>query len=281
MFTTIISTPALAENLQNPSWTILDCRYTLADPNQGESEYILAHIPGAVYVHLDRHLSAPVIPKKTGRHPLPDPDQAASFFAQIGIGDETQVVVYDAAGGASAAGRAWWMLRWLGHEAVAVLDGGWIKWRGEDRPTQSGVEIHSPRQFRAALNSKMTVDAEEVESIIHRTDFRLLDSRSADRYRGENEVIDPVAGHIPGALSLPYAENLNPDGTFRSREALNKRFQSAIGLIPVDQVVFYCGSGVTAAHNILAVAHAGLGMPRLYVGSWSEWIVDPGRPIER
>jgi thiosulfate/3-mercaptopyruvate sulfurtransferase len=242
-------------------------------------DYIEAHIPGAIYVHLDKALSAPIVAGKTGRHPLPSPEYAAEFFANCGIGEKTQVVAYDAAGGAVAAVRAWWMLKWLGHEAVAVLDGGWQKWQREGRTVSSKMESRSSIKFKPQVRTDLSVDVASVQKMIDDPGSCLLDSRSADRYRGENETIDPVAGHIPGAVSAPYQDNLKPDGTFRSPEELRERFQSLIGETPVDEVVFYCGSGVTAIHNILAVAHAGLGMPKLYPGSWSEWITDPERPI--
>lgn len=281
MFTTLITTHDLAQNLKNPNWVILDCRFDLANPDQGEVDYILAHIPGAVYVHLNRDLSAPVLPGKTGRHPLPEPEQAASFFSRCGIGNEVQVVAYDAAGGASAAVRAWWMLRWLGHEAAAVLDGGWQKWLREQLPVSTGVETNPPRVFQWKLRPELVVGVHEVEAMAAQAQPGLFDSRAAERFRGENETIDPVAGHIPGAISLPYSENLNPDGTFKSPQELRDRFLTALGQTPVERAVFYCGSGVTAIHNILAVAYAGLGMPRLFAGSWSEWITDPRRPIAR
>jgi thiosulfate/3-mercaptopyruvate sulfurtransferase len=281
MYNSVISTQALADHLSDLNWILFDCQYSLANPGQGQSDYIVAHIPGAVYVHLDLDLSGPVIPGKTGRHPLPDPRQAAATFSRIGVAEGMQVVVYDAAGGASAAVRAWWMLHWLGHEAAAVLDGGWQKWQGEGRPTVSGIETRKPASFNPVLHPELVVDAREVERLIKQPAPCLFDSRAVERYRGENETIDPVAGHIPGARSAPYSENLNPDGTLRSPEALRERFQTLIGDIPAAESVFYCGSGVTAIHNILAMAYAGLGMARLYAGSWSEWITNPQRPVAR
>ncbi len=177
------------------------------------------------------------------------------------------------------SGRLWWMLRWLGHDAVAVLDGGWQVWQGEGRATRSGEETRLPVEFIPQPRPELAVDADAVQTL--RTDdaYKVVDSRAADRYRGENETIDPIGGHIPGAISGPFAENLGPDGRFKSPEALRNRFEALLGGTPADHTVFYCGSGVSAAHNILALAHAGLGDARLYPGSWSEWIVDPQRPV--
>jgi len=187
-------------------------------------------------------------------------------------------VAYDDAGGAMAA-RLWWMLRWLGHEAVAVLDGGWPAWRSEGGAEQSGIETRPARTFSPNPQPHLLVEVDQVEQI--RTDpaFHLIDSRGADRYRGENETIDPVAGHIPGAVSGPFAKNLDKEGRFQSQAALKARFQDLLGDASPESAVFYCGSGVTAAHNLLAMAHAGLGDGRLYAGSWSEWITDPTRPV--
>ena len=190
-------------------------------------------------------------------------------------------MVYDAAGGALAAARAWWMLRWLGHKSVAVLDGGWQKWKLEYRPVQAGEENRPAAHFVSDLHLGINVSTPEVEAGISSGEFLLFDSRSAERYRGENETIDPVAGHIPGAISAPYLDNLNPDGTFLSKQDLRVRFEALLGNIPLEKAVFYCGSGVTAAHNLLAMEYAGLGQARLYAGSWSEWITDPRRPVAK
>jgi thiosulfate/3-mercaptopyruvate sulfurtransferase len=281
MFTSIISPQLLEANLSNPQWKILDCRFYLADPEQAESEYLESHLPGAVYAHLDRDLCAPVVPGVTGRHPLPDVSKLAGFFGRCGIGPGSQVVVYDAQGGALAAARAWWLLRWLGFDAVAVLNGGWPYWVKEGMPVRKGVESTETALFSARLRPDLLVDSKQVETLILGTDFRLLDSRSADRFRGENETLDPVAGHIPGAISVPYAENLNQDGTLLSPDRLRNRFSSILGDIPASQAVVYCGSGVTAILNILAMEIAGLGTARLYPGSWSEWITNSGRPVSR
>ncbi len=281
MYTTFISTNDLALHLHEANWVILDCRYAMVNPAQSEADYLTAHIPGAVYLRLEGDLAAPAVKGVTGRHPLPDAKNASRVFSRCGITSGVQVVAYDAAGGAMAAARAWWMLRWLGHTAVAVLDGGLQKWQQDGNPVSSGVETNTQRRFKPRIKPEMVMTSREVAARMGQDGFKLLDSRSADRFKGENETVDPVAGHIPGAQSVPYAENLNPDGTMRSAADLQRRFSAILGALPGTQAVFYCGSGVTACHNILAMEHAGLGLARLYAGSWSEWITNPDRPIIR
>ncbi|HXF63412.1 MAG TPA: sulfurtransferase [Caldilineaceae bacterium] len=277
-YTTLISTEALAAHLGDPEWAVVDCRFSLADPALGRLRYLEAHIAGAVYADLNQNLSAAVRPGKTGRHPLPDVQTFAATLGRWGIGPGVQVVVYDDAGGGMAA-RLWWMLRWLGHDAVAVLDGDWRAWQREGRPTAQGEETRPPRSFIPHLREGWVATAEEVAARLGKPGLTLLDARAADRFRGENETLDPKAGHIPGARSAPYLENLDSRGYFLPPEALAARFAPLVGETPVEEVVVYCGSGVTAAHNLLALAHAGLGNARLYAGSWSDWITDPNRPI--
>ena len=279
-YNTLISTTELAQHLADPAWAIVDCRFSLADPERGRRDYALAHITGAVYAHLDEDLAGPIIPGVTGRHPLPAVDSAAEKFSAWGIDDRVQVVIYDDAGGAFAA-RLWWIMRWLGHDAVAVLDGGWPKWKSEGHETREGMAIRSSRRFVPRPRSDLLISTEEVESKLQDAGCKLFDSRTAERYRGENETIDPIAGHIPGAINAPYPDNLNPDGTLRSQEELRQRFAALLGDTPADHSTFYCGSGVTAAHNILALKHVGLDNAKLYAGSWSEWITDPNRPIAK
>ena len=277
-YTTLISTQELAARLDEPDWAVIDCRFALVDTEQGRQEYQQSHIAGAVYAHLDNDLSGPIIPGKTSRHPLPEIETFTQTVSNWGIDNTTQVVAYDAMGGAFAA-RLWWMLRWLGHKSVAVLDGGWPRWQQEDQPVRSGVESRQPRSFIPQPRPELLVEADAVMEIRSDPDHHLFDSRSADRYRGENETLDPVAGHIPGAVCLPFAENLGVDGAFLSPEVLKARFEEQLGDVPCERAVFYCGSGVTAAHNVLAMVHAGLGEARMYAGSWSEWITDPERPV--
>lgn len=276
---TLVTTPQLAEHLVDPDWAIIDCRFSLMDTERGRRDYKQAHIQGAVYAHLDEDLSGPIVGGKTGRHPLPDIDTLARTLSDFGIDANVQVVAYDDFGGAIAA-RLWWLLRWLGHDAVAVLDGGWPHWHSEDRMRHAGSESRETRVFIPHPRPNLLCSADDVLAICDDTPtIKLFDSRSAERYRGENETIDPVAGHIAGALSASYAENLDADGLFRSPQELRTRFRSLFGETAVEQSTFYCGSGVTAAHNLLALVHAGLGDARLYAGSWSEWINDPDRPI--
>lgn len=278
-FGPLIDCQALAGRLGDASCCVVDARFSLADPSQGERDYIYRHIPGALYAHLDRDLSGPIVPGRTGRHPLPDPDRLAATFGAWGIDAATQVVAYDGMGGALAAARLWWLLRWLGHEAVAVLDGGWAAWESEGRPTRAGRETQPPRRFVAQLRPELVVDATKVDAMRLDPAARLLDARGADRFRGENETIDPVAGHIPGARSAPFADNLGADGRFRPPAALRAHYAALLGSVSPERTAVYCGSGVTAAHDLLAMAQAGLDGARLYAGSWSEWITDPGRAV--
>ncbi|MFZ0532663.1 MAG: sulfurtransferase [Anaerolineales bacterium] len=280
-FTTTITVTELANHLGDPGWAIIDSRFKLANPEQGRIDYESSHIPGAVYAHLDEDLSGPIIKGVTGRHPLPSVERVSTVFSEFGIDSRVQVVAYDDTGGALAAGRVWWLLRWLGHEAVAVLDGGWQEWVKRGLAVVSGNEMRKPRKFVPYPRSDLIVSAEEIEIMQKDPHYRVLDVRSADRYRGENETIDPVAGHIPGAISAPYAGNLNPDGTFRSSESLATRYKRILRGVPIHHVVCYCGSGVTATHDILAMMKAGLGEARLYAGSYSEWITKPNRPVEK
>jgi len=277
---TIISVAELAIHLDDPDWVIVDGRFKLADPDQGQKDYAAAHIPGAVYAHLDHDLSGPIIKGVTGRHPLPSIEKATEVFSRLGIGAGVQVVAYDDMSGALAAGRVWWLLRWLGHDAVAILDGGWQAWVNHGYAVRGGVETRSGCGFIPHPREGLIVTAGEVDKMRMDPESRVLDARAADRFRGENETIDPVPGHIPGAISAPYMENLNPDGTFKDKASLAARYNQLLGNTPVNHVVCYCGSGITATHDILAMVVAGLGEPRLYAGSYSEWITDPKRPVD-
>jgi thiosulfate/3-mercaptopyruvate sulfurtransferase len=277
-YTTIVSTADLAAHIGDPTWAVIDCRFSLDAPDRGRLAYADAHVPGAAYAHLDEDLSGPVVRGRTGRHPLPEIGTLARTLSGWGIDADVQVVAYDDGAGAIAA-RAWWLLRWLGHDAVAVLDGGWPHWRAQGRPWRAGAERRPPRSFLPHPRAHLLIDSAAVLAAIADGRSRLLDARAAARYRGDDETIDPVAGHIPGALSAPYADNLAPDGRFRPAAELRRRFEALLGPIPPERAIFYCGSGVTAAHDLLALALAGLGDARLYAGSWSEWITDPTRPV--
>jgi thiosulfate/3-mercaptopyruvate sulfurtransferase len=200
-----------------------------------------------------------------------------------GIAPGTQVVVYDDSSGSMAAARLWWLLHWAGHEAAAVLDGGFQRWVAAGFPCESGAAVPgaSAESFTPRFCAEMAVDAGDVLAVIHDPDWVLLDARAADRYRGENETIDPVAGHIPGAVSAPWQDNMAADGSFKSPGELQERLEKLTGGRGPSRTVLYCGSGVTAAHEALAFVHAGKGMPRLYAGSWSHWITDPARPVAK
>ncbi len=281
-YTTLIDTQSAAENLWRPDWVFIDCRFSLADTGQGRRAYLDSHILGALYAHLDEDLCSPVVPGSTGRHPLPEAAFLVERFSRWGIDSGIQVVVYDdwpGAAGAVAA-RLWWSLRWLGHTAVAVLDGGWEAWLAEGHPLASGEEQSRPiRHFQAKEHPELLATTADVEQMRLDPAYRVFDSRAAERYRGLNETIDPVAGHVPGAWSAPFAGNMGAEGKFLPATVLRERFAALLSGVPAEKTVFYCGSGVSAAHNVLAMAHAGLGDARLYVGSWSEWIADPHRPV--
>jgi thiosulfate/3-mercaptopyruvate sulfurtransferase len=276
-FRTLISCSALGLHLGDEGIALVDCRFQLADPEWGETEYATAHIPGAVYAHLDRDLSGPKS-GTNGRHPLPDVAAFARTAARLGIGNNVQVVAYDQDYGMYAS-RLWWMLRWLGHDAVAVVDGGFARWVAEGRETRSGVETATPQTFTPSLRPEMIVDVDAVTSLCCDPSYRLVDARAPERYRGESETIDRVAGHIPGAANHFYQTNIGDDGSFRTPEDLRAHLGPAVGNVPPDRIVCYCGSGVTACHNLLALEHAGITGARLYPGSWSEWSSDPDRPV--
>lgn len=278
-YQTIIPPHELLPNLEDPDWAVLDCRFSLQDFDRGQGLYRDAHIPGAIYAHLNRDLSGEIIPGETGRHPLPEIAAFTKTLSGWGIDERVQVVAYDDRGGAIAA-RLWWMLRWLGHEKAAVLEGGWTAWLRAGFPVQKEIIGREPRSFKPQPHPEMAVDVKFMERASEKGEPALVDARDTERYRGEEEPIDPVAGHIPGAVSAPYIENLAADGTFRPGRELKERYQRLLAGRAGDQAVFYCGSGVTSAHDILAMVHAGMDMPRLYPGSWSEWLTDPSRPVE-
>jgi thiosulfate/3-mercaptopyruvate sulfurtransferase len=277
-YRTLISATELAANLGDANWAVIDCRFSLADTEQGRRFYLASHIPGAIYAHMDEDLSGPVTPGKTGRHPLPEPAVLAEKLSAWGVDERVQVVAYDDSGGSMAA-RLWWLLRWLGHDAVAVVDGGWPQWQAAGLPVTPAISSRTPRTFAPRVQDGIVATAEEIMGRLGAPGLALFDARTADRYRGENETIDPVAGHIPGSVSAPYPENLQEDGRFQPAPLLRERFAALLQGASPQEAIFYCGSGVTAAHNVLAVAHAGLGDARLYAGSWSEWITDPNRPV--
>jgi thiosulfate/3-mercaptopyruvate sulfurtransferase len=273
--TTLVSTDELSAHLDQ--WRVFDCRHDLAKPSLGEQQYRQGHIPGAVFAHLDRDLSAPR-DGRNGRHPLPYPGAFIAWLGQQGLEPHQQVVCYDGGGGTYAA-RLWWMLRWVGHDAVAVLDGGLAKWLAERRPVTTIVPQVAHTTYPVGLRSESTVGISFVEQ--HRRDVLLLDARSPERFRGEKEPIDKVAGHIPGARNRFSNDNLAAEGTFKAPAELKKEFEAVLGDRAPSEVVSYCGSGVAACHNLLAMELAGLHGGKLYAGSWSDWISDPKRPIAK
>jgi thiosulfate/3-mercaptopyruvate sulfurtransferase len=275
-YATLVSTQELFEHLSDPNWVVFDCRHDLKRPEVGPREYAKSHVPGARFLHVDEDLSAPLT-GKNGRHPLPDPEEFARKLGAAGVDRAKQVVAYDAHGGSYAA-RLWWMLRWLGHDAVAVLDGGWGKWLREERPETDAVPMPEPARFAPARRAP-AVDTAFVLAHLRDPSLLVVDARSAERYSGATEPLDPVAGHIPGSINLPFQDNLAAGGVFKSAGALRALWEPLLhGLAPAN-VVHSCGSGVSACHNLLAMEIAGLSGSRLYAGSWSEWCADPTRPI--
>jgi thiosulfate/3-mercaptopyruvate sulfurtransferase len=276
-FATLIAAETLAESLGDPGIRVFDCRYDLVRPDAGRELYLEAHLPGATYAGLDRDLSAPTT-VTSGRHPLPDPEIFARRLREWGVGDDSTVVAYDEGSGMYAA-RLWWMLRWLGHDDVAVLDGGYARWRSLGLPVTQAVPARRPGSFAARPRTDFTVDAAQVLAIGRDRARRLLDARAPERYRGEVEPIDAVAGHVPGARNHPFAASLDASGRFRSSDELRHTLLASLDGVPAERTVAMCGSGVTACHLLLALEHAGLPGARLYAGSWSEWSRDPARPV--
>ncbi len=277
-YTTLISTAELAAQLENPQWVVIDCRFRLDDAEAGRQAYLAAHIPGAQYAHLNEDLSGPIVPGQTGRHPLPAIETFAQTLSQWGIDEHTQVVAYDDAGG-MMAGRLWWMLRWLGHDQVAVLDGDFRTWQNEGRPTRGGVESRVPRTFVPRPRPEMHASIDDVLARAGSGQANLFDARDESRYRGDPNPLDPVAGHIPGAKSAAFKHNLGPDGKFLSPDVLRARYKELLAGADPNECIFYCGSGVSVHHDLLALEVAGLSGARPFIGSWSEWINDPARPV--
>ncbi len=275
-YTTLVDVETLQAHLDDPNWLVVDVRHQLSNTGHGEHAYAAGHVPGAVFLHCDRDLSG-AMSGRNGRHPLPDPERLAQRLGDIGIGALTQVVVYDDAQG-MIAGRLWWLLRWLGHDAVALLDGGLPAWQAAGGTLTSVVPTLLPRAF-VTRPQDLSVNADYVLERLETPHMRLVDARGADRFRGENETIDPVAGHIPGAVNRCFKDNLLPDGRFKPAARLRAEWLAVLAGSPPDLVVHQCGSGVSACLNMVAMEVAGLPGSRLYAGSWSEWCADPGRPV--
>lgn len=277
MNTTLVSAELLAQHLDDPNWIIFDCRFTLTDPEAGLRAYRQSHIPGARYAHLDNDLSSPVTPG-SGRHPLADPQLFADKLGQWGVDAAKQIVVYDDSFGSMAV-RMWWLLRWLGHDAVALLDGGLPGWMRQKLPVDANIPQTTPTQFISHLQNNLWVDAAEVEQARQSENRLVLDARPEDRFSGEREPLDKIAGHIPGSINWTFEENIDFDGTYLPAEELHDAYLNLLHGIAPEQTIHTCGSGVTACHNILAMEIAGLPGSKLYPGSWSEWIADPAHPI--
>jgi thiosulfate/3-mercaptopyruvate sulfurtransferase len=277
-YTTLISAAELAARLSDPAWVIVDCRHNLGDVDAGERAYRAAHIAGAQFMHMDRDLSG----AKTGvngRHPLPQIADIVATLGRAGIDGTKQVVAYDQNNGMWAA-RLWWLLQWLGHPATAVLDGGLDGWIAEGQLLTAEEPRVTPATF-VARQPTPTASAREIVEHLHDDALAVIDARAPERYRGDVEPIDPVAGHIPGAVNRPYTANLTAQGNFKPALQLRAEFETLLKDSLPASAVHQCGSGVTACHNVLAMAVAGLPGSRLYPGSWSEWIADPKRPIAR
>lgn len=277
-FTTLVSIDELSQHLDDPNWIVFDCRFTLTDPEAGRRAYQHSHIPGARYAHLDDDLSSPISPT-TGRHPLPDAQLLANKLGLWGVDSTKQIVVYDDSFGSMAV-RMWWLLRWLGHDAVALLDGGLPMWMRQKLPIDSGQPEITPAQFVPNQQNSMYVDVIEVDQARQDPNRLIIDARPEGRFSGEREPIDKVAGHIPGSINWTFEENIDFDSTYLPAEELRAAYLELLHDISPEQAIHSCGSGVTACHNILAMEIAGLPGSKLYPGSWSEWIVDPSRPVE-
>jgi thiosulfate/3-mercaptopyruvate sulfurtransferase len=276
MYTTLISTDDLSAHLDD-AWTIIDCRFDLQHDDWGRDQYLRSHIPGAVYAHLSDDMSAPKT-GANGRHPWPSTPAMSATFSRLGVANRMQAVVYDQDVGMYAS-RLWWMLRYMGHDLVAVLDGGWAKWIREGRPTRSGHETRAATHFEGHPRPELIVDVDHVASAVSDPETLLVDARAPERFEGRSESLDRVAGHIPGAINRFFKQNVATGGTLLAPDQLRTSLSQTLGAHAPDRSIMYCGSGVTACHNLLALEHAGLPGAKLYPGSWSEWCADPKRPV--
>lgn len=277
MRTTIVSVDELASHLNDAAWVIVDCRHLLQDFDAGRRMYEAAHIPGAFFAHGEEDLAGPKT-GNNGRHPMPDPQRFAAFLRELGVNGDTQIVAYDS-GADMWAARFWYICKYIGHDAVAVLDGGFAAWAGMSKPVTAQVPKRpGTGTIQPHERAELAVDANDVLQSLDTKAFTLLDARGADRFAGKNETIDPVGGHIPGAINRPFRSNYTgPFGQFKSPQDLRKEFE-AVGVAP-ERIVHQCGSGVSATVNLLAMEIAGLNGTKVYPGSWSEWCADPARPM--
>ncbi|MCO7563459.1 sulfurtransferase [Pseudomonas sp. S 311-6] len=277
----LITPQQLADRLESPGLVILDCRFALEDVDYGQRSYAEGHIAGAHFADLERDLSGPVDKGRTGRHPLPDPRRLVERLREWGMDNDSQVVLYDDGPGAFAA-RAWWLLAWLGkRDDVFILDGGLKAWHAAHLPLSLDPPVKREGSFTGEPDMKLLIDAERLAKRLGQPELTLIDARALPRFRGDVEPIDPVAGHIPGAQCLAFTDNLGPDGHFLPAAQLKQRFDEALAGRAPEQLVAYCGSGVTACHNLFALALAGYPLGRLYAGSWSEWINDPQHGVAK
>lgn len=276
-YTTIVSPTTLKENIDNPDWVILDCRIVLISPEAGKNAYIDNHIANAHYVHLEDDFSSPITPE-SGRHPLPDMQNLKKRLGELGIDSSKQVVVYDDTFGAYAT-RIWWQIRAMGHQNVAVLDGGLIGWLMHELKLTKEIPAPKASTFDGEFDASGVVTTEQIQANLNAPSFTVLDARSPERFRGEEEPLDTVAGHVPNAINRAFQANLDEKGYFLSVEELKEAYQPLIDDAENNQIVNMCGSGVTACHNLLAMEIAGFTDSKLYIGSWSEWIRDSERPV--
>ncbi|HTO19025.1 MAG TPA: sulfurtransferase [Pseudomonas sp.] len=275
----LLTAQQLAERLSTPDLRILDCRFALDNPAVGRSRYAEGHIPGARFADLEQDLSGPVVKGATGRHPLPDPAHLQERLREWGVNQDSTVLLYDDGPGAFAA-RAWWLLAWLGkRDGVYLLDGGFQAWQAAGLPVTTQIDEPARGNFTARPDASLVLDADSLSRRLCDPALTLIDARGLPRFRGEVEPLDPVAGHIPGACCAPFTDNLGADGRFLPPAQLRQRFERLLAGRSPDQLVAYCGSGVTACHNLFAMSLAGLPLAPLYAGSWSEWITDPARPV--
>jgi len=278
MLKTLIDAAGCAERVQRGDVLVVDCRSDLGDPTSAARSYAQGHIPGAVYADLNRDLSD-LSRQGLGRHPLPAAAAFSAVLGRWGWAPDVPVIAYDAANGALAAARLWWMLRLSGAREAAVLDGGWVAWQSSGLPQATDVAPRIPTSVQIDFDPAQIVYTEALQEM--QQNILLLDARAAPRYRGETETIDPVAGHVPGARNRPFSENLENDGRFKAAPRLRAEFSALLGAYAARDVVHMCGSGVTACHNLLAMEHAGLTGARVYAPSWSGWIADASRPVAR
>lgn len=273
----LVSAESLFENLDHPDWVILDCRDLLTDAGFGHRSYLESHIPNASFCFLFDDFSSAITPT-TGRHPLPDMEKLSQKLGSLGIDENSQVVVYDDMSGAIAA-RMWWQIRTLGHKNVALLNGGLKYWQSQNLPMTAEIKTPKQKDFHGNFDDNQLIEVETVVENIEAKNFGLLDARAAPRYLGEKEPFDPVAGHVPNAINRDFMENLNEQGLFKSPEQLKQEFEKILQQCPNQEIVHMCGSGVTANHNMLAMEIAGLTGSKLFLGSWSQWVTDPSRPV--